>query len=112
MTQRELEARLAAGDLTGLGENPTVVMIQCVGSRTEENNYCSRVCCAEAVKNALAIKAQRPDARVVVLAKDIRTYGFRETYYQKAREAGVLFIRYPEGEEPHDQRRRRPRRCA
>ena len=43
-----------------LGENPTVVMIQCVGSRTEENNYCSRVCCAEAVKNALAMKSQSP----------------------------------------------------
>jgi heterodisulfide reductase subunit A-like polyferredoxin len=100
VTQRELEARLAAGDLAGLGESPTVVMVQCVGSRTEENNYCSRVCCAEAVKNALALKAQRPDARVVVLSKDIRTYGFRETYYQKAREAGVLFIRYPESEEP------------
>ena len=100
VTQRELEARLASGDLACLGESPTVVMVQCVGSRTEENNYCSRVCCAEAVKNALALKAQRPDARVVVLAKDIRTYGFRETYYQKARQAGVLFIRYPEGEEP------------
>jgi len=100
VTQRELEARLAGGDLAGLGESPTVVMVQCVGSRTEEANYCSRVCCAEAVKNALALKAQRPDARVVVLAKDIRTYGFRETYYQQAREAGVLFIRYPEDEEP------------
>ena len=75
-------------------------MIQCVGSRTEDAPYCSRVCCAEAVKNALALKAQRPQARVIVLAKDIRTYGFRETYFQKAREAGVLFIRYPEGQEP------------
>jgi heterodisulfide reductase subunit A-like polyferredoxin len=100
VTQRELEAKLAAHDLSGIGEKPTVVMIQCVGSRTEENNYCSRVCCAEAVKNALAIKEQRPDARIVVLMKDMRTYGFRETYYQKAREAGVLFIRYPEGEDP------------
>ena len=101
ITQRELEAQLATGELpVELGESPTVVMIQCVGSRTEENNYCSRVCCAEAVKNALALKAQRPQARVIVLAKDIRTYGFRETYYQRAREAGVLFIRYPEGEEP------------
>ncbi len=100
VTQRELEARLAAGDLAGLGDSPTVVMIQCVGSRTEENNYCSRVCCAEAVKNALAVKSARPDARVIVLMKDMRTYGFREMYYQKAREAGVLFIRYRENEEP------------
>jgi heterodisulfide reductase subunit A-like polyferredoxin len=101
VTQRELEAQLASGGLPpDLGECPTVVMIQCVGSRTEENPYCSRVCCSEAVKNALALKAQRPQARVIVLAKDMRTYGFRETYFQKAREAGVLFIRYPEGQEP------------
>jgi heterodisulfide reductase subunit A-like polyferredoxin len=101
LTQRELEAQLASGGLPpALGESPTVVMIQCVGSRTEENPYCSRVCCSEAVKNALALKAQRPQARVIVLAKDMRTYGFRETYFQKAREAGVLFIRYPEGQEP------------
>jgi heterodisulfide reductase subunit A len=101
VTQRELEAQLASGGLSAdLGESPTVVMVQCVGSRTEEAPYCSRVCCAEAVKNALALKAQRPQARVIVLAKDVRTYGFRETYYQKAREAGVLFIRYPEGQEP------------
>jgi heterodisulfide reductase subunit A-like polyferredoxin len=101
VTQRELEAKLASGSLPPeLGEGPTIVMIQCVGSRTDEAPYCSRVCCAEAVKNALALKTQRPQARVVVLAKDIRTYGFRETYFQKAREAGVLFIRYPEGQEP------------
>ncbi len=101
VTQRELEAQLASGELSPeLGQAPTVVMIQCVGSRTEENPYCSRVCCSEAVKNALEIKRQRPQARVLVLAKDIRTYGFRETYFQKAREAGVLFIRYPEDREP------------
>jgi heterodisulfide reductase subunit A-like polyferredoxin len=101
VTQRQLEAQLACGGLPAdLGECPTVVMIQCVGSRTEENPYCSRVCCSEAVKNALALKARRPQAQVIVLAKDIRTYGFRETHFQKAREAGVLFIRYPEKREP------------
>jgi len=36
----------------------------------------------------------------VVLYRDIRTYGFREVYYQKAREAGVLFVRFAEGQEP------------
>jgi heterodisulfide reductase subunit A len=52
------------------------------------------------VKNALELKRQMPAARVVVLAKDIRTYGFRETYFQKAREAGVLFIRHPRTQDP------------
>ncbi len=97
MTQAELEERLAKKTFPAKGE--TVVMIQCVGSRNSEKPYCSRVCCSEAVKNALAIKEQDPDASVVVLYRDVRTYGFREIYYQKARQAGVVFIRYvPEAE--------------
>ena len=75
-------------------------MIQCVESRNEEHPYCSRVCCSEAVKNALEIKRRLPGANVAVLGRDIRTYGFRETYFQKAREAGVLFVRHPEGSDP------------
>jgi heterodisulfide reductase subunit A len=75
-------------------------MIQCVESRNDEHPYCSRVCCGEAVKNALEIKRRVPGARVVVLGRDIRTYGFRELYFQKAREAGVLFVRYPEKSDP------------
>ncbi|MCY3024271.1 MAG: FAD-dependent oxidoreductase [Planctomycetota bacterium] len=104
ITQRELEAQLhakASRDVLGtLGRAPTVVMIQCVESRNAEHPYCSRVCCSEAVKNALALKARLPGARVFVLARDVRTYGFRETYFQKAREAGVIFIRYPKDKEP------------
>jgi len=46
------------------------------------------------VKNALKIKERRPEATVVILYRDIRTYGFQETEYQRAREAGVLFFRY------------------
>jgi heterodisulfide reductase subunit A len=72
----------------------TVVMIQCVGSREADRPYCSRICCAEAVKNALAIKELNPEADVYVLYRDIRTYGMREEYYRKAREKGVVFIRY------------------
>ena len=72
----------------------SVVMIQCVGSRDEERPYCSRICCTEAVKNALAIKELNPDADVYVLYRDIRTYGMREEYYRQARQKGVVFIRY------------------
>jgi heterodisulfide reductase subunit A-like polyferredoxin len=102
-TQSKLEAVLAGGVLPpelGAKPNPTVVMIQCVESRDAEHPYCSRVCCSEAVKNALEIKRRLPGARVVVLGRDIRTYGFRELYFQKAREAGVLFVRYPEKSDP------------
>ena len=72
----------------------TVVMIQCVGSREPDHQYCSRICCAGAVKNAIAMKERKPDARIFVLYRDMRTYGFREEYYTKAREMGIMFIRY------------------
>ena len=75
-------------------------MIQCVGSRDQERPYCSRVCCTEAVKNALKIKEKNPLANVYVLYRDIRTYGFREAYYSKARELGVVFLRYEEDRKP------------
>ena len=75
-TQSKLEAALAGGVLPpelGATPTPTVVMIQCVESRNDEHPYCSRVCCSEAVKNALEIKSRLPGARVVVLGRDIRT---------------------------------------
>lgn len=71
-----------------------VVMIQCVGSRTEGNPNCSRICCQNAVKNSLRILELNPEARVFVLYRDMRTYGRQEEYYRKAREKGVIFVRY------------------
>jgi heterodisulfide reductase subunit A len=71
-----------------------------VGSRDEKHPYCSRICCSEAVKNALKIKELNPEAHVVVLFRDIRTYGTREEYYLEARKKGVLFLRYEEEKKP------------
>jgi len=97
LTQLELENRIATAGKEGLGN---VVMIQCVGSRNDEHPYCSRMCCGEAVKNALKIKERDPDANVYVLYRDMRTYGLTEEYYRRAREAGVVFIRYEEENKP------------
>ena len=72
----------------------TVVMIQCVDSREEPRNYCSRVCCTSALKHALQMKAQNPDIAVYVLYRDMMTYGFGETYYTRARKSGIDFIQY------------------
>jgi heterodisulfide reductase subunit A len=69
-------------------------MIQCVGSRDEEHPYCSRVCCTQALKNALRFKEAHPEGEVTVFYRDVRTYGLRESLYTDAREAGVRFIRY------------------
>ena len=75
-------------------------MIQCVGSRNEDYPNCSRICCQNAVKNALHIKELNPEANVYVLYRDIRTYGVLEDYYRKAREQGVLFFRLNKDDPP------------
>jgi heterodisulfide reductase subunit A len=98
-TQMDLEKQmvLQPESLTSL---KNVVMIQCVGSRNDERPYCSRICCSEAIKNALRLKSLHPEINVYILYRDIRTYGFKEDYYEKARENGVLFIRYDPEREP------------
>jgi heterodisulfide reductase subunit A-like polyferredoxin len=93
VTQQEFEEKLVTGEIDPKALRE-VVMIQCVGSRTPERPYCSRICCSIAVKNALKIKDLNPQARVHVLYRDIRTYGMLEAYYTKARQAGVLFTPY------------------
>ncbi len=98
LTQLELEERLATRGGEGLPS--TVVMIQCVGSRDAERPYCSRVCCSEAVKNALKVKSLSPRTHVYVLYRDIRTYGFRESYYTQARAQGVVFLRHEDDRKP------------
>ena len=78
----------------------SIVMIQCVGSRNEEHPYCSKMCCAEAIKNALLSKEKNPDAEIIILFRDIRTYGFKEKFYREARERGVIFLRYDDKNPP------------
>jgi heterodisulfide reductase subunit A len=99
MTQLELEEDLAE-DEAAYKKVKDVVMIQCVGSRDEEHNYCSRVCCTQAIKNAIRLKGINPKMNVYILYRDIRTYGFYEDYYQKARALGVTFIRHDEDRKP------------
>ncbi|NWF54918.1 MAG: FAD-dependent oxidoreductase [Syntrophaceae bacterium] len=99
LTQLEMET-LLHGDRRKVEELKEVVMIQCVGSRNEERPYCSRVCCAEAVKNALTLKAVNPKARVTILYRDMRMYGTLEEDYARARKAGIRFLRYEEDRKP------------
>ncbi|MBU1880334.1 MAG: FAD-dependent oxidoreductase, partial [Chloroflexi bacterium] len=97
ITQEELEQRVADG---AFGAGQTVVMIQCVGSREPDRPYCSRVCCTQAVKSALKLKEQHPDTNIYILYREVRTYGFRETHYRAARDAGVVFVRYELPDKP------------
>jgi heterodisulfide reductase subunit A len=96
MNQLDFEGKLAGGEVKA----KTVVMIQCVGSRTPEHPYCSRVCCSEAIKNALKMKELNPDANIYILFKDMRTYGFREIFYEEAARKGIVFIRYYDDTKP------------
>ena len=92
MTHLELEGKFVSGQYFPKGSN--VVMIQCVGSREPEHPYCSRVCCTNSVNDAIRIKEKDPSAKVTILYRDIRSFGFNELYYQKARDLGVRFIRF------------------
>jgi heterodisulfide reductase subunit A len=96
LLNNELEERVAADQFDG----KTVAFIQCVGSRTPERPYCSRTCCTETIKHALKLKERRPETQVYVLYREMRTYGFRETYYTKARKLGVTFIRFSDDKPP------------
>ncbi len=93
LTHLEMDAAIREQD-TRLDTARSVVFIQCVGSRNDENPYCSKICCTHSLKSALAVKKMDSRKRVYVIYRDIRSYGFREDLYKEAREKGILFIRY------------------
>ena len=97
MTQLELEKKITLGHDF---RKKTIVMIQCVGSREEKRPYCSRICCTDAIKNALKLKEKYPNTEIFILYRDMRTYSFKEIYYEKAREKGIIFIRYNKDMKP------------
>jgi heterodisulfide reductase subunit A len=99
LTHLELGERIAGRDETVVNAE-SLVMIQCVGCRNEDRNYCSRVCCSHAVKNALKLRELNPDMSIYILFRDMRTYGFKEDYYREAADKDVTFIRYEPGSEP------------
>lgn len=100
LTMLEFEAMLADADKRCFVSPKSVAFILCVGSREPQHPYCSRVCCTSALKNAILLKRISPETQVWILYRDIRAYGFRETYYTLARELGVEFIRYEPQHKP------------
>jgi len=97
VTHLDLEEKIIKGD-DKIVNAKSVVMIQCVGCRNEDRDYCSRICCSQSVKNALKLKEKNPQVDVTILFRDMRTYGFKENSYREASEKDVKFIRY----EPQD----------
>ncbi len=99
LTQLELEAQIVQGD-EKLMNAQSLVMIQCVGCREDDRNYCARICCNVAIKNALKLKETRPEMDVYILFRDMRTYGFAEDRYREAAEKDVKFIRWEPDDKP------------
>jgi heterodisulfide reductase subunit A2 len=99
LTLLELEERIAKTEESVI-KSGSLAMIQCVGCRQEDRNYCSRVCCSQAIKNALKLKEIKPDMDITIMYRDMRTYGFKEDYYREAAEKDVKFIRYEPDDKP------------
>ncbi|MCK5679790.1 CoB--CoM heterodisulfide reductase iron-sulfur subunit A family protein, partial [bacterium] len=98
-THLELGEEIGAGN-EAITEAEALVMIQCVGCRNEDRNYCSRVCCSHAIKNAIKLKKRKPEMAIYILFRDMRTYGLREDYYREAADLEVKFIRYETDDKP------------
>jgi len=97
ITQEEFEHKLLEDEIN----SNNIVMIQCVGARNEERAYCSSICCMTSLKNALIYKKKNPNANISILFKDLHTPGtMYEEYYRKAREEGIIFIKYSDEKPP------------
>jgi heterodisulfide reductase subunit A len=99
MTNLELEERIAQREERVMNAQ-SLVMIQCVGCRNEDRNYCARICCSGSVKNALKLKEINPRMDITILFRDMRTYGFSEDYYRDASNKDIKFIRYEPQDKP------------
>ncbi len=96
LTQLELEERLSSG----VPEADSIYMIQCVGSREEERPYCSRLCCSQALRNAIFIKERKPETEITILYREMRSYGYHEDLYRRARSLGINFNRFSRERKP------------
>ncbi|MGD9347618.1 MAG: FAD-dependent oxidoreductase [Candidatus Aminicenantes bacterium] len=103
LTQLELEERITKKDERVMNSS-SLVMIQCVGCREKDRNYCARICCNVAIKNALKLKETCPEMDIYFLFRDMRTYGFAEDYYRKASEKNVNFVRWEPDDKPQVER--------
>jgi len=81
----------------GDGKQPdSIAYVQCAGSRDQTLgvDYCSRVCCMYAIKQAMLLSGALPMADITIYYMDIRTFGKGyEQFYQNARAMGIEFIK-------------------
>ncbi len=81
----------------GDGKEPdSIAYIQCAGSRDASLGveYCSRVCCMYAIKQAMLLAGSLPMADITIYYMDIRTFGKGyEQFFQTAKAMGIEFIK-------------------
>ncbi|MGD0780098.1 MAG: NAD(P)-binding protein [Dehalococcoidales bacterium] len=99
LTLSDFEEKLV-GSPQAITSAKDIAMILCARPPGKNYEYCSRVCCTVAIKNALKIKEINPGANIYILYKDVRTYGFKEELYTEARKKGIVFIRYTDDRRP------------
>jgi heterodisulfide reductase subunit A len=79
------------------GKEPeSIAYVQCAGSRDKivGIEYCSRVCCMYAIKQAMLLSGALPLADITIYYMDIRTFGKGyEQFYQNARAMGIEFVK-------------------
>ena len=99
VTSLDLEEMFKKNNITNaFGETPKkVCFLQCVGSRDEKsgNNYCSKICCITAVKQAIELKKLSPETEVYIFYMDLRMWGqgYEELYREAQEKHGIYFIR-------------------
>lgn len=97
ITHTELESKLKQGDV----EAKNISIIQCVGSRSKERTYCSRICCMTAVKNAILFKEASPDTKITIFYRDMQMYGVEnEELFRKSKKLGVRYVTYDPSRPP------------
>lgn len=98
ITNADLENWFKTGNDSRIKQNPQRIgFVHCVGSRDEKagNRYCSKVCCATAVKQACEVKEAFPEAQVYCFYMDLRMFGrgYEDLYLKAQKNCGVRFIR-------------------
>ncbi len=103
ISQLELETKLQKLEAQGAAapEAASAVFIQCVAARDDTRPYCSTICCPTALKNAIRLKALKPEMAVTVLHRGIMAPGRSlEELYRRAMAAGVRFAAYDQDSPP------------
>lgn len=100
ITISDLEGMLKAHKVVRPSNNQAperVAFIQCVGSRDRQlgNEYCSKVCCGIASKQAIEVREQLPDSQVFIFYIDMRMYGYweRDLYWPAQEEHKVTYVK-------------------